>query len=495
VSDALARARENVKRWRASTRAFAWDNFRFEPDAWQGELFDAFDDPAQSRISLQACVGPGKTAGLAICAWKFMSCYGERGEHPKGAAVSVTESNLNDNLWPELAKWQGRSAFLSEAFTWTKTRVFANDHPETWFLSARSWPKTATPDEQGKTLSGLHSKFVLVLVDESGTIPETILRAGEQALSNAQVGKMVQAGNPSSLDGMLYAAATRLRHLWRIIRVTGDPDDPKRSPRIDMQWAKDQIANYGRDNPWVMSSILGMFPPASINALLGVEEVEAAMKRHLRADQYDHAQKRLGVDVARFGDDRTVIFPRQGLASFMPVVMRNARTTDIAARVAKGMVTWGAELALVDDTGHWGHGVIDNLVTAGFPAVGIQFHGKALDPRYRNRRAEMWIKGAEAIKGGAALPPMPELVGELVTPTYTFVNGVFLLEDKDLIKQRLGRSPDLADAYMLTYAMEEAPNAVLERIRGASTALHDFDPFNTTPGGQAARDVDPFTIR
>jgi hypothetical protein len=81
----------------------------------------------------------------------------------------------------------------------------------------------------------------------------------------------------------------------------------------------------------------------------------------------------------------------------------------------------------------------------------------AIDPRYRNRRAEMWLEMAEWVKRGGALPQVPELVAELTTPTYTFVNGRFALEEKDQVKKRLGRSPDLGDALALTFAMPDAP--------------------------------------
>jgi phage terminase large subunit len=307
----LAAMGATLRRWREDIRAFVIENFGIEPDAWQAAALDAFasPDPAKRRLSLQACVGPGKTAVLAWCGLHFLGTQGERGEHPKGAAVAITFDNLRDNLFPEFAKWMGRSSYFSAAFTWNQSRIFANDHPETWFLSARSWPKSANADEQGKTLSGLHSKYVLALIDESGAIPLTVLRAAEQALSNCTFGKIVQAGNPISQEGMLYAAASSLRHLWHIIRVTRDPDDPQRSPRIDLEWAKTQIETYGRDNPWVASYILGQFPTQAFNALLTVEEVEAAMHRHLRDDAFSWAQKRIGVDVARFGDDRTVLFP------------------------------------------------------------------------------------------------------------------------------------------------------------------------------------------
>ena len=485
----------HLLRWRENANAFAYELLKFDPDPWQRDALNAWSDPRQQRISLQACAGPGKTAVLAVMVWHFLACFGDVGEHPKGNATSITGENLRDNLWAEIRKWQSRSDYLMHEFKWTATRVFATQFPETWFLSARQWPKTANPDEQGKTLSGTHSRYVANFVDESGAIPATVLRAGEQALSNTVFGKLVQAGNPISQEGMLYAAASHLRHQWTIIRITGDPDDPKawvHSPRVNqphenmggqtpLQWARDQIANYGRENPWVMSYILGMFPPSAHNTLLGIEDVQAAMARHLHEDTYDWSQKRLGVDVARFGDDRSVIFPRQGLASFHPVVMRNMRTTEIAARVYRNRLKWGADLVLVDDTGHWGHGVIDNLTTLGQATMGIVFSGKAINPRYKNRRAEMWLEMADWVKSGGALPNVPELVAELTTPTYTFANGVFLLEEKDQIKMRLGRSPDLADALALTFAVPDQPNQVQARIQSvvsqANTIAHDWNPL------------------
>lgn len=446
-------------RWRERPDLFVFDQFGVEPDAWQRDALAAFADPTKQRLSLQACAGPGKTAVLAWCAWNFLSCYAARGEHPKGAAVSVTGDNLETNLWPELAKWRERSPFLRHAFTWTKTRIFANDHPEDWFLSARTWPKSATPDEQGATLSGLHSKYVLSLIDESSTIPTTVLRAAEQALSNCTFGKIIQAGNPSSLEGMLYAAATSLAHQWTIIKITGDPDDPKRSPRIDKDWAQRQIDTYGRDNPWVMSYILGKFPPSSLNSLLGPEDVQEAMARAYASEVYQWAQARLGVDVARFGDDRTVIFPRQGRRAFKPEIMRHGRdsavSTDIATKVLSLQQEYHTDVTVMDATGGWAAGARDVLMASKKEPISVQFHKPSLDGRYKNRRAEMWFTMAEWVKAGGWLPNIPELIGELSTPTYTFVNGKFQMEDKAQVKERLGRSPDLADALALTFGVPE----------------------------------------
>lgn len=478
----MSTAAHIIREWRQNPIKFAWDNFQFEPDVWQREALDAFasEDLDKRRIALRACVGPGKSAILAICAWNFLLCYGDKGNHPKGAAVSITADNLKDNLWSELSKWQSRSQLLLNTFTWTKERVFANDHPATWFLSARSFSKTANSEEQGRTLSGLHSDFVLVLIDESGDIPVQVAKAGEQALSSAKWCKILQAGNPTSHEGILYAAATSLADLWFNIVITSDPDDPRRSKRVDADWAREQIKAFGRDNPWIMSSILGQFPPSSINTLLGVDEVEAATKRGVSDYDVSISQKRLGVDCARFGDDRTVIFPRQGLLAYKPVEMRGARSNDIAARVAQAKNKWKSELEFVDGTGGFGSGVIDSLLQTGFSPLEIHFSGKAIDSRYYNKRAEMWFQMAEWIRRGGCIPKDSELVKELTAPTYTFQNGKFLLEPKEKIKERLGFSPDKADALALTFALPDMPGRDNpELILNQNKMVVEFDPFRS----------------
>jgi phage terminase large subunit len=493
VSDKRERARLQLKTWRENPVRFVYDNFGVEPDAWQRRALEAFADPAQHRISLQACAGPGKSAVLAWCGWNFLSCYGDRDEHPKGAAVSVTQDNLKDNLWPEFAKWQGRSPFLMRTFQWTKERIFSREFPASWFISARSWSKTANPEEQGRTLSGLHSKYIIALVDESGDIPVAVLKAGEQALSTGPVfGKMMQAGNPTSLDGMLYAAATKLRAQWLVIRITGDPEDPERSPRIDQAWARKQIEIYGRDDPWVKPYILGQFPDASINALIGVDEVEAAMRRHLRKDEFDFAQKRLGIDAARFGDDKWVIFPRQGLAAFRPVELRHVRTHDVAARVIAAKTKWKAEREYFDDTGGYAAGVIDAMIQSGYSPMPVNFAGKAIDPRFYNKRAEMLWECAQWVKRGGALPMIPDLVTEMTAHTYTFRAGKLIIIEKDQVKELIGRSPNHFDALALTFAEPATPAELVAGLRASAHAETEFDPLADPAQRWARVEFDPY---
>lgn len=448
---------EIIKMWRKDPVRFVRDNFHVEPDLWQVGALKGFvsRDYDMIRISLQACAGPGKSAVLAWCGWLFLSCYGEEGEHPKGAAVSVTEENLKDNLWVELSKWQQKSPFLSKYFKWSKSRIFAVDHPETWFLSARSYPKSADKETIGKTLSGIHSKYVLFIIDESGDIPPEIGKAAEQAVGEGvERGgfiKIMQAGNPISRDGMLYAAS--MSNKWHVIRITGDPDDPNRSPRINKQWAQDMVEEYGREDVWVASYILGHFPTGTMDSLLSVMEVEKAMERHYRESDYGYSQKRLGADIARSGMDSTVLFPRQGLAAHQYITLRGKNGPEVAARIMQAQRKWNQERVFIDDTGGFGSSVIDSLVLAGENPTGIHFASKAIDSeRYFNRRSEMWLEMAEWVKRGGALPKCNVLKKELTSVKYFLRKGKLALEEKAEVKKRLGFSPDKADALALTFA-------------------------------------------
>lgn len=459
MSDQLQLAADRIRLWRHEPDTMVRDLFGVEPDTWQVAALRAFADPSRPRISMQACAGPGKSAVESWMGWNFQLCHADAGKHPNGFAVSVTSDNLKTGLWKEFGVWYNRSDLLQRCFELTAEKIASREHPRTWWLAARSYSKTADPESQGRTLSGLHAPFIAYFLDESGDMPTSLVRTAEQGLSNCEWGKIVQAGNTTSQTGCLYLAATTQRHLWHVIAITADPDRADRTPRVSIEWAREQINLYGRENPWVQAYILGEFPSGGINQLLSVEEVTAAMGRHLRDEDFSWAQKRVGIDVARFGDDRSVIFPRQGLASFAPTVMRGMRTTDIAARVMVAKRDWNWEMALVDDTGHWGHGVIDNLISMGAPATPVMFHARqTFDPRYFNRRAEMWMEMAEWVKRGGALPNVPELVAELTEPTYGFREGKLVLEDKEHVKARLGRSPDLADALALTFAVPDMPS-------------------------------------
>lgn len=469
----LQKARTKIKSWRDDPIKFVRDNFKAEPDHWQAEVLLAFTQ--NKRICLKASKGVGKTTLLSWLAWLFLCTR----THPKVIATSVSWDNLSDGLWSEMALWQQKSEFIKSSFTWTKTRISANDHPETWFMSARQWSKSSDSSQQANTLAGIHGENVLFLLDESGGIPDSVMSAAEAALSTGKDLKLVQAGNPTHLSGPLYRACTVERDLWYIKEISSDPEDPKRAQRVSLEWSQQQIQKYGRDNPWVMVNVFGKFPPNSINSLLGVDEVVAATKRKAKLEDYEMFEKRLGVDVARFGSDRTIIFPRQGKQAYKPVEMRNARSNEIAARVIVAKDKWKSDSEFVDGTGGFGSGVVDSMLQAGHSPYEVHFSGKAIDNRYLNKRGEMWFLMCEWIKAGGCIPDDPDLIKELSAPTYTFQNGKFVLESKDQIKQRLGFSPDKADALALTFYLPEfiKPNPIIAQYVNTVRLKSEYDPF------------------
>jgi hypothetical protein len=184
------------------------------------------------------------------------------------------------------------------------------------------------------------------------------------------------------------------------------------------------------------------------------------MNRTVAEGAYQHAARLLGVDVARQGDDRTVIFFRQGLFTRPAIKLREPNGYQVAGRVALEIDNWDADATFVDETGGYGAGVVDALRSMNRRPVGVQFAGSPTDLGFVNKRAEMWWKMAEWVKGGGSLPDDPELVAELTTPTYFFKGDKIQIEDKDQIKERLGRSPDIADALALTFAHAVAARSI-----------------------------------
>jgi hypothetical protein len=457
VPDTDKVAGDKLKLWREKPQVMVRELFGATPDPWQDEDLDAF--PHTQRYAAKACKGPGKSTLLSWMGWNFLLCY----PFPNCAAISISGDNLKDGLWKEMAKWYQRSPLLQDIFAVNSERIYCREHKDTWFMSARTWSQTANKEQQANALAGFHADYLLYLIDEAGGIPDGVVSAAEAALATGIVTKMAMAGNPTHLSGPLYRASTRDAGLWRLREITGDPDDPLRTPRVSIEWARQMIAKDGRDNPWVMVNVLGKFPPFSFNALLGPDDVSAAMGRHIPLAQYIKAAKVLGVDVARYGSDSSVIFPRQGIAFLEPKQLRNVDSLQGAGQVARKWSDWEADACFVDNTGGYGAGWIDQLVALGRNPIGIGFATQAADGRFFNKRAEMAWALAEAIKSGTALPDIPEMRGELVALTYTFKGDKIILADKEQIRAEIGRSPDFTDAAMLTYAQPVQAAWTLER--------------------------------
>lgn len=429
------------------------------------------------------------TATLAWLGWNFLLTR----PNPMIGATSISGDNLKSALWTELARWHQKSDLLKKLFTQTKTEIFANEAPRTWRMEARTWAKDADADQIGNALAGIHADYVMWLLDESGDYPEAILPVCEGIFNGDPTeAHIVQAGNPTRLSGPLYRACTVARDLWKVIEITADPDDPKRTPRVSVEIAREQIKQYGRDNPWVLVRIFGQFPPADFNALIGPDEVSGAMKRYYRTDQIGSAALVLGIDVARFGDDQSVIFSRRGIQAYPSKKFRNLDSNQGSGIAARMWNELEADGVFIDNAGLGGGGWIDGLMRLGKNPVPVDFGGRPHNTeRYYNRRAEMYFDAVEWIRRGGALPESAELLAALTQTNYSFNRdgGKLILEPKESIKKKLGYSPDEADAFVLTFAEPVAArnrNAVPKQpavyepfaeIDKRAAQSYDYDPF------------------
>lgn len=470
-------AKNKIKEWKHNPSKFVMEVMGAKPDPWQHEVLAAF--PKNKFISMKACKGPGKSCLLAWIAWNFMLTRNK----PKIICTSITSQQLYGALWPEIFKWYERSKILKENFICKARRIEYRHNPKIWYMEARTWGKPAKDSQQqSSSIAGIHAENLLMLVDECSEIPDSIFTSLRNCLTSGVENKLVMAGNPLKLSGPLYRSCTAEKKHWWTISISAAPDDPKRTPRVDIEHARREIDTWGKDNPWVMCNIYGQFPPASINSLLGVEEVEEAINREVKHEDYIYSQPRLGVDVARYGDDSTVIFPRQGLKTFMPIELKNADTQTIAGRIRVEKVKYKPEMMFIDSTGGFGAGVIDSLLQMNDVPIPVNFSEKADESKkYYNKRAEMYFRLSQWIKRGGSLPNVPELVAELTKPTYTTKDGRLIIQPKEQIKRELGRSPDFSDALATSFAIIEMPANTIERmISGRSHGRQARVPMQIT---------------
>lgn len=216
------------------------------------------------------------------------------------------------------------------------------------------------------------------------------------------------------------------------------------------------------------------------NALITIDKVSAAAARTVTQADIQGSAKILGVDVARYGDDRSVILRREGLVTYEPVVFNDIDNMTLAGMVAQSIVDWKPDAVFID-AGR-GEGVIDRLRQLGYFINEVNFGGKPNNTHYSNKRAEMWDGIRQWIDDGGDIPNNSALKTDLCVPTYKFdANNRMQLESKDDIKKRGLRSPDIADALALTFAHPVAPKNLGLPGHGnhwQSNVRHDYDPFN-----------------
>ena len=410
---------------------------------WQWEASEAL--VKKKRLSIRSGHRVGKTAFASWTIMWFVTCF-----FPTKVGVTApTSVQMSDVLWAELSMWHNRmkrkAPMLGEQFMWRVDRFELIARPRESFAVAR----TARP-ERPEALQGLHSKNVLILVDEASGVDERIFEAGRGSLA-AENSYIILTSNPTRLSGYFYETHHKLRSLWHTIHVNG-----KDVPTQSQQYRDEIYLQYGEDSNYSRVRIDGEFPKEEADVVISLELVLAASQREVEA----FGSKVWGLDVARFGDDRNVLIKRCTNATLGEhQAWRGMDTMQTSGKVYAEWLNTPPEdrptTIFVDVIGI-GAGVCDRLGELGLPVVGINVSEAASidDRKYERLRDELWFKARRWFERlDCKIVPDETLIAELVVPKYTFnSSGKIKVESKDDIKKRLPRSPDVADALILTFA-------------------------------------------
>ena len=424
-------------------------------EQWQDEFLrpenfftDPNDKPTDNpKHSVRAGHGVGKDFIIAILAlWHPLAHY-----DAKAVITAVSENQLRDVTWPEIRKVSSRLPLpLRDQIQIDEERMYVKAQPEMAFVVRRTASKSAP-----EALQGIHAKHVLFLINEASGIFDLVFEIAQGALSTKGA-IAVLFSNPTRTRGFFADTHTRLRHIWKCVRVNCE-DVPRARGHI-----QSTIDTYGKDSNKYRVRVLGEFPTADDDTVIALEVIEASRGRNVEAIAVWPVW---GLDVARFGDDRTVLTKRQGNALLEPpIVWRNLKTTEVAGRVIDEYRRTPNDMKPMEiciDVLNMGAGVVDILDDHGSPlrgkVSGINVtEAKGISPLNYRLRDELWFRGKEWFEAKNCKIPergCEDLISELSTPTYSFAgNGARIVMRKDEMKKELGFSPDLADSFLLSLA-------------------------------------------
>lgn len=431
------------------------------PHEWQADLMrDIRDGLVSVEQAIQIARASGHGIGKSACVSMIVCWAMATMPHCRGVITAGTENQLRTKTQPEIAKWF-RMMICAHWFDCTATKIYAKAHPTSWRVDFIPWSK-----ENPEAFAGLHNmgRRILVIIDEASQVADLIWDTIRGALTDEGTEIIwLVFGNPTRNTGEFRQCFGRNRHRWNTKQIDSRNVPGTNKTLID-QWVED----YGEDSDFVRVRVRGVFPQAGSMQLISSDVVEGARSRECEALENEPIV--LGVDVARGGDDESVIAVRQGRDGHSRPWMRYRvrDTMALASEVHRVASLYRADAVFVDATGI-GAGVYDRLnqlrMPNGCQVYEINFAQRADSEwlsngiKAANKRAEMWWNMAEWLKRGS-IPDDQVIEDDLIGTEYGFDrNNAVLLEKKDDMKKRGLASPDNGDALALTFAYQIAPRA------------------------------------
>jgi len=414
-------------------------------DPWpkQREILRAAADPNIPYICWRSGNGVGKTYLTAAIICQYLDTH-----YPGLVAVSSASWNqLLKTVWPKL-RMVVRNAPVNLGGDMQATE-WKRDPDGEWGAFCVS-PSTAEGFSGFRTASG-----VLVIVDEASALGQGVHEA-IMGLTSAAGSKVIYLGNPLRPEGPFHACFSNPDWMHFHTAAT-EVIKYNISGLATEKWVETRKREWGEDHPIYKARVLGEFPESTSDTL-----IKLAWLKHMiipgRPSQR-HGPLYMGVDVARFGDDRTAFVIRDDRAVLHVSTYDKTATTEVAGHTNRLAKQWkiGEEHVYIDDSGVGG-GVTDTLHGQGFYVTPVNVGEAALDrDNFRNLRAELyWAMRKVFDSASKKRLFIPEaykaLAMECTWPTYTLdERGRIQLEKKQMIKKRKGRSPDLSDALSLTF--------------------------------------------
>ncbi len=437
----LTTEQQTLLRLRNDPSLFVRNIIGAEPQAWQQKALNLIRD--HDRLSIVSGHGTGKTTLISwLCLWWLTT------RHPVKIAMTANTANqLSDVLMGEIANWSRK---MHPAFR--EQLEFRSDK-----ISLKGSPDSAvyarvSRKENPESLQGFHSPNMLFIIDEASGIDDVIFEVGQGSLSTPGA-KIVMTGNPTRNTGFFWASHHTQKHRWQTMRVSCMDADTVRPDFVD-----EMRDMYGEDSNQFRIRVLGEFGTADDDTIIPAHLVEAAISRDVEPIQGERPI--WGLDVARFGTDRTALAKRAGNTLLEPIKSwQDKDLMQICGIILQEFDACSyddrpAEI-LVDVIG-LGAGVVDRLREMDFCDVrGINVSESAsLSEKYVRQRDELWFRLREWLEArDCSMPADDQLQAELLAPRFKFQsNGKLKVESKDEMKRRGLRSPDLADALVLTFA-------------------------------------------
>ena len=421
---------------------FVEDLLGVTPQDWQREVMSAVAK-GQRRCSIRSGHGVGKSSCASwLMIWFLLTRY-----PVKIVVTAPTASQLFDALFAECKRWiKELPTPIKSLLEMKSDRIELGSSPTEAFISART-----SRSESPESLAGVHADHVLLVVDEASGVPESVFEAAYGSMSGKDA-TTILLGNPTRSSGYFFETHTRLRDSWWTKQVSCLD-----SPLVSPDFIKEMEVKYGIGSNAMKVRVYGEFPTAEDDTLISLHAVEQASKRVV--EQPEGTPVVWGLDVARYGDDASVLCIRQGRHLIELHSWKKLSLMELAGRVLDllNSADEPPEEILVDSIG-LGAGVLDRLRELDISARGVNVsESPAMADRYANLRAELWDLTKQWFNEEVQIPNDDSLIADLTAPRYSFnSSGKMIVESKAETKKRLGRSTDFADSLVLTFASTAA---------------------------------------